>query len=148
MKVILLEDVKKIGKKGDVVEVKDGYAKNCLFPKKLAQKATNQTLTELSNQKSALTHEQEVKEKEAKEILKIIDGKSIQITKLGAEKLFGSVTNSEIAQKIKEVFGKEIDKHKVKMSEDINTFGTYDFTVKVYPNIVASMTVEVIPEKK
>lgn len=148
MKVILLEDVKKIGKKGDVVEVKDGYAKNCLFPKKLAQKATNQTLTELSNQKSALTHEQEVKEKEAKEILKIIDGKSIQIAKLGAEKLFGSVTNGEIAQKIKEVFGKEIDKHKVKMSEDINTFGTYDFTVKVYPNIVASMTVEVIPEKK
>lgn len=148
MKVILLEDVKKIGKKGDVVEVKDGYAKNCLFPKKLAQKATNQTLTELSNQKSALTHEQEVKEKEAKEILKIIDGKSIQIAKLGAEKLFGSVTNGEIAQKIKEVFGKEIDKHKVKMSEDINTFGTYDFTVKVYPNIVASMKVEVIPEKK
>lgn len=148
MKVILLEDVKKIGKKGDVVEVKDGYAKNCLFPKKLAQKATNQTLTELSNQKSALTHKQEVKEKEAKEILKIIDGKSIQIAKLGAEKLFGSVTNGEIAQKIKEVFGKEIDKHKVKMSEDINTFGTYDFTVKVYPNIVASMTVEVIPEKK
>ena len=145
MKVILLEDVKKIGKKGDVVEVKDGYAKNCLFPKKLAQKATNQTLTELSNQKSALTHEQEVKEKEAKEILKIIDGKSIQIAKLGAEKLFGSVTNGEIAQKIKEVFGKEIDKHKVKMSEDINTFGTYDFTVKVYPNIVASMKVEVIP---
>ena len=148
MKVILLEDVKKIGKKGDVVEVKDGYAKNCLFPKKLAQKATNQTLTELSNQKSALTHEQEVKEKEAKEILKIIDGKSIQIAKLGAEKLFGSVTNGEIAQKIKEVFGKEIDKHKVKMSEDINTFGTYDFTVKVYPNIVALMKVEVIPEKK
>ena len=104
MKVILLEDVRKKGKKGDIINVSDGYAQNFLFPKNLAKEATAQALSELNSKKASEIYEEGLKKEEAEKIFSIINEKIIGIqAKSGAEgKLFGSVTSKDIAQKIKD----------------------------------------------
>ena len=148
MKVILLENVKKKGKKGDVIQVPDGYAKNFLFPQKLAKEATSQSLTELNNEKSSDEHRKEMEKAKAEEIAKIINEKIIKITSKAGKngKLFGSVTTKDISNKIKEEFAVDIDKHKIVLESDIKAFGTYKFTVKLHPGIAAQMAVMIVEE--
>lgn len=148
MKVILLKDVAKKGKKGEVINVSDGYAKNCLFPKNLAKDATAQALSELNGQKASEIHEEILKKEEAQRIFSIINEKSISITaKSGKEgKLFGSVTRKEITEKIKDTYNVDINKRKIDLDFEIKAFGTYKFTVKLYPEIVATMIVIVTEE--
>ena len=124
MKVILLENIKKKGKKGDVIQVPDGYAKNFLFPQKLAKEATSQSLTELNNEKSSDEHRKEMEKAKAEEIAKIIN------------------------EKIKEEFAVDIDKHKIVLESDIKAFGTYKFTVKLHPGIAAQMAVMIAEEQE
>ena len=142
MKVILLSDVKGSGKKGEVVKVSDGYAKNCLFPKNLAKEATAQALRELADEKSSMEHKREIEKEEAQRAAGIINGKSITIvSKVGdGGKLFGAVTAKDIASKIAEVYGVTLDKRKIH-AEDIKSLGTYKFEVKVYSGITAEMSV-------
>lgn len=148
MKVILLENVKKKGKKGDVVEVPDGYAKNFLFPKNLAKEATSQSLTELFNEKSSNQHKKELEKEKAEETAKIINEKIMKITCQAGNngKLFGSITTKDISNKIKEIFGVKIDKHKIVLESDIKAFGTYRFSVKLYPGISVQMAVMIAEE--
>lgn len=150
MKVILLENVKKKGKKGDVVNVPDGYAKNFLFPKNLAKEATSQSLTELFNEKSSNEHKKELEKSKAEEIAEIIKEKIIKITSKAGKngKLFGSVTTKDIVNKIKEVFDVDIDKHKIVLESDIKAFGTYRFSVKLYPGIAVQMAVMIAEEQE
>ena len=145
MKVVLLQDVKGQGKKGELVNVSDGYARNFLFPKNLAVIADNSAMNILKGKESAKAHHL-AEEKAAAESLKAkLDGKKVVIkAKAGSNgKLFGSVTSKEIAAEIKNTFNEEIDRRKMTVA-DIKQFGEYSAEIKLYNGVVAKMTVCVI----
>ena len=147
MKVVLLKDVKGTGKKGDVKEVKDGFAR-FLISKSSAKLANSQALNELSMQKSAEEfHKQEHNEK-AQEISNTIGGKKVTLRLKAGENgnLFGAVTNKDIAKKVNEIFGTKVDKHSVILDTNIKECGIYSVPVKLYPEITATIKVEVLPE--
>lgn len=148
MKVILNQDVKSLGVKGDVVEVSDGYARNYLLPKKLAVEATAGNLKELENLKQKQARQKEQELQKAKEIAKAIEGKTIKaITKAGENgKLFGSITSKEIAELLEKNFGITVDKRKVEIKEAIKTLGSYPVTVRIHPQVAAKITVQVVAE--
>ncbi len=144
MKVVLLQDVKGKGKKGELCNVSDGYARNFLFPKKLAIEADNAALNELKNREESAAHHKKEEIAAAKETAAKLDGKTVSITaKAGAGgKLFGSVTSKEIAAEIKAKLGIEIDRKKMNVA-DIKNFGEYTAEIKLYQGITAKITVNV-----
>lgn len=144
MKVILKQDVKGLGKKGELVNASDGYARNFLFPRNLAAEANAQSMSELKNKQQAEKYRIETETAAAKAAAERISGKTIKMTaKAGANgKLFGSVTSKEIAEKVKEEFGIATDKRKI-VVDDIKQFGTYEFEIKLYPGISAKLFVMV-----
>ena len=145
MKVLLLADVKGSGKKGELVNVSDGYARNFLFPKKLAKEANAQVMNELKNAADAKAYHVKVETENAQKNAGALSGKTLKIyAKPGqAGRIFGSVTAKEIAEEIKKQFGIEVDKRKVVLPMDIKAFGTYNIDVKFYGGITASMSVAV-----
>ena len=144
MKVILTQDVKGSGKKGELINAADGYARNFLLPKGLAIEANNQAIGELKAKEASKQHKIQVETEAAMETAKRLEGKTVSLTaKAGAGgKLFGSVTTKEIADAIKKQYGAEVDKKKINVNE-IKAFGTYTAEVKLYTGIAAKMTVEV-----
>ena len=144
MKVVLLQDVKGKGKKGELCYVSDGYARNFLFPKKLAIEADNAALNELKNREESAAHHKKEEIAAAKETAAKLDGKTVSITaKAGAGgKLFGSVTSKEIAAEIKAKLGIEIDRKKMNVA-DIKNFGEYTAEIKLYQGVTAKITVKV-----
>ncbi|MBQ1989329.1 MAG: 50S ribosomal protein L9 [Clostridia bacterium] len=144
MKVVLLADVKGQGKKGQLVNVSDGYARNFLFPKKLAVEADNSAMNELKNREEAAAHHKKEEIAAAKATAEKLEGKSVKIiAKAGASgRLFGSVTSKEIAAEIKKSLGVEIDRKKMSVA-DIKNFGEYTAEIKLYQGISAKITVVV-----
>ena len=144
MKVILLQDVKGHGKKGELCNVSDGYARNFLFPKKLALQADNAALNELKNREQAAAHHKQEEINAAKETAEKLNGKTVTIkAKAGSNgKLFGSVTSKEIASEIANSLGIEIDRKKMSVA-DIKNFGEYTAEIKLYTGITAKLTVKV-----
>lgn len=144
MKVILLQDVKGHGKKGELCNVSDGYARNFLFPKKLAVEADNTALNELKNREQAAAHHKQEEINAAKETAAKLEGKTVTINaKAGSNgKLFGSVTSKEIASEIAKSLGIEIDRKKMSVA-DIKNFGEYTAEIKLYTGITAKITVKV-----
>ena len=144
MKVVLLQDVKSIGKKDTVVTVSDGYARNFLFPRKLAVEATAAAMNDVKTKESAKAHHKREEIKAAEEIKVKIDGKTVTIkAKAGKEgKLFGAVTTKDVADAIKQQLKVDIDKKKLVMN-DIKTFMRCECEVKIYPEIHAKITVNV-----
>ena len=144
MKVVLLADVKGQGKKGQLVNVSDGYARNFLFPKKLAVEADNSAMNELKNREEAAAHHKKEEIATAKATAEKLEGKSVKIiAKAGASgRLFGSVTSKEIAAEIKKSLGVEIDRKKMSVA-DIKNFGEYTAEIKLYQGISAKITVVV-----
>ncbi|MBO5090009.1 MAG: 50S ribosomal protein L9 [Clostridia bacterium] len=144
MKVVLLQDVKGHGKKGELCNVSDGYARNFLFPKKLAVEADSTALNELKNREQAAAHHKQEEINAAKATAEALNGKSVTIkAKAGSNgKLFGSVTSKEIAAEIKNTLGIEIDKKKMSVA-DIKNFGEYTAEIKLYQGISAKITVKV-----
>lgn len=144
MKVILNQDVKDLGKKGELVNVSDGYAKNFLIPRKIAVIADATAMNELKNREMSKAHHLAVEKANAQEAAEKINGKTVKVTaKAGANgRLFGSVTSKEISEQIKNQFGVEIDKKKINV-EDIRSFGTFECTIKIYTGISAKMFVAV-----
>lgn len=145
MKVILQTDVKGTGKKGQILEVADGFARNFLFPKKLAIEATTGNIQDVSHKKVV---EQRRKEKEKEDALQLgekINALLIEIkTKTGeGGRLFGSVTSKEIAEALKKQHGVEVDKRKLEIKEPIKTLGNFEVHVKVHPEVVAKLQVHV-----
>lgn len=148
MKVILNQDVKELGKKGELVNVSDGYAKNYLIPRKIAAVADAGAMNELKNRESSKAHKLEVEKAEAKKAAETIDGKTVKITaKAGTNgRLFGSVTTKEIAEKLNVQYGVAIDKKCLTLSDDIRSCGTFECSVKVYTGISAKIFVMVSEE--
>lgn len=147
MKVILLKDVKKIGKKGDVINTSDGYARNYLFPRKLAEEATEANLHILNN-KIENERKQKLAEIEAaQKVANELKGKEIKInTKVGESgKLFGAITSKDIAGEIKAQYKVEVDKKKIVM-DTIKVAGEYEIEVKLYPEVSTKMKVIIIPQ--
>ena len=144
MKVILSQDVKNLGKKGEMVNTSDGYARNFLFPRKLAVEANAQAMTELKNREASQNHKIEVEKAAANEAASKISGKTVKIAgKAGKNgKLFGSVTAKDIAEEVKKQFSVELDKRKI-TAEDIKTFGTFPVQAKFYQGITADFFVMV-----
>ena len=149
MKVILLQDVKSQGKKDDVIEVSDGYARNFLIARKLAKEATNSAVNELNNKKNAEAYRQQLELEKAQEEGKKLDGKTLTICqKTGAgDKLFGSVTAKEIAEAIKKTMDIEVDKKKIVIDEPIKTLGSYKVDVRLHVNVHAKLTVVIEQQK-
>ena len=144
MKVILTQDVKSLGKKGELVNASDGYARNFLFPRKLAVEANAQAMNELKNREAAEKFRLETELKNAKETAAKIDGKTVKLTAKAGQggRLFGSVTAKEVAEQIKAQFGVDIDRRKISMS-NIKSFGTFNAEIKVYNGVNAAIYVMV-----
>ena len=144
MKVVLLADVKGLGKKGELCNASDGYARNFLFPKKLAVEADNAALNELKNREESAAHHKQEEINKAKETASLLNGKTVTLTtKAGSGgRLFGSVTSKEIAAQIKRELGIEIDRKKMSVA-DIKNFGEYTAEIKLYQGIIAKITVKV-----
>ena len=143
MKVILTADVKGQGKKDQLVEVSDGYARNFLFPKKLAKPADNQAVTELKNKQAAAQHKIDTERAAAK-----ATAEKLQTIKLvfrvgaGADgRLYGSVTSKDVAEKLAADHGVTVDKRKIVLNEPIKAYGSYDLDVKLYTDVTAKVHV-------
>lgn len=144
MKVILLEDIKNVGKKGELINAADGYARNYLFPRKLAKPADAQSLNELKNAAESKAYREKKEHDDAVALKKELEGKGVRISARAGQngKLFGAVTAKEIAAAIKENYGVEIDKRRIEL-EDIKSYGTYPVSIKLISGITANMTVAV-----
>ncbi len=147
MKVILQADVKSLGKKGELVNTSDGYARNFLFPKGLAVEANASAMNDFNNKEKAKQYHKAEEIKAANAVKDKLDGKTVKLTaKAGANgKLFGSVTSKDVAAKLKADFGEDIDKRKITM-QDIKAFGTVQADVKIYQGVVARIFVQVSEE--
>ena len=145
MKVILTADVKGQGKKDQIVEVSDGYARNFLLPKKLAVPADAAALNEVKNKEASKQHKLDVEKKNAQDIAKKLETIVVRfVYAAGPDKrLYGSVTSKEIAEALKKDFGIEVDKRKITLTEPIKSFGTFKADVKLFTDVTGKITVEV-----
>lgn len=145
MKVILLEDVKALGKKGEIVNVNDGYARNFILPKKLGLEANNKNLNDLKLQRANDAKVAQEHLEEAQELGKNLEAGKIELSiKVGeGGRTFGSVSTKEIAAAVKEQMGYKIDKKKIQLKDAIKTLGTHQVPVKLHPKVTAELKVVV-----
>ncbi|MEN6324840.1 MAG: 50S ribosomal protein L9 [Syntrophomonas sp.] len=148
MKVILKQDVKNLGKIGEIKEVSDGYARNFLIPKGLADEATTNKLKETQEKNTREAKRKDKEKADAEEVKKRLDGKTVKIkAKAGTgDKLFGAVTSREIAEILQKEFSLSLDKKKIEMGEAIKHLGQYKIKIKIYPSIQAEVKVIVEAE--
>ncbi len=145
MEIILTQDVKALGKKGEIVKVNDGYARNFILPKKLGMEATKQNLYDLNMQKAAEEKKQKEILEEAKNFGKKLEELTIKLSIKAGEggKTFGSVSSKEIAEAAKKQFNLDIDKKKLQLNDPIKHAGSYTVPVKLHPQVTAEMKVVV-----
>ena len=145
MKVILLADVKGQGKKDEIINVSDGYARNFLLPKKLAVEADAKALNEAKNKEASKQFKIDTEKKNAQAIAKKLEDIVVRIVYAAGpdKRLYGSVTSKEIAEYLKKDHGIEIDKRKIMLKESIKSFGTFKVEAKLYTDVVGTITVEV-----
>lgn len=146
MKLILLETVKPLGNKGDVVDVAEGYARNFLLPRKLATEAGKGALAQLGMQKKAQERREAAVLADARALAQRLEAARIAVkAKAGGNgKLFGAVTNADIASAIADTLEVQVDKHKVELRSQIKALGSYPVEIKLHKNVVAKATVDVV----
>lgn len=145
MKIILIQDVKKLGKKGEIIEASDGYARNYILPQKLGIEANSKNLNDLKLQKMKEEKDARRLLDEAKELAEKIGEQSVAVKMKAGEggKVFGSVSAKEIAEAMKKQNGLEIDKKKIQLQEPIRSFGVHEVGVKLHPQVTATLRVKV-----
>ncbi len=148
MRLILLSDVKPLGKKGQVVDVAEGYARNFLLPRKLATEASKGALTVLDEQKKASDKREAESLAETRELAALLESKPVVVrAKAGASgRLFGAVTTADVARACTQTFSVPVDKHKIEMKTAIKTVGTYPIEIRLGRSVVAKATVDVVAE--
>ena len=149
MEVILLEDVKSLGKKGQIVKINDGYARNYVLPKKLGLEANAKNLNDLKLEKARQAKQAAEELQEAKELAVKVEEKPVKLTMKTGEggKTFGTISTKEISAEAKKQLGLDIDKQKMKLDEPIKTLGTHIVTVKLHKEVTAKLTVVVGEDK-
>ena len=150
MKVILLQDIKGTGKKDQIMEVSDGFARNYLLPRKLAREATSEALNSIEKSKSAQKHRDDVKKQEAEAKAHELKGKVVVVNARGGEggRLYGSITAQEIGEALKAQHGVDIDKRKIELDEPVRTAGQTLFTVKLAAGVSTRMLLNVVVSGK
>lgn len=145
MKIILLQDVKSVGKKGDIIDANDGYARNFLIPKKMGVPANAENMNTLKLQKSNEAKLAQEQLEEAQRFAKELETKEVVLAIKAGEggKTFGSVSSKEIANAYKEQCGITIDKKKIQLAESIKTFGVYEVKIKLHPKVTGTLKVKV-----
>lgn len=148
MKVILLSDIKGVGKKDEVINASDGYARNYLLPKKLAVEANAENMNKLNNKKEAASYRKDVEKQNAEALAKKLKGIMLKIKVKAGEngKIFGGVTAKEISDNLKSQYNLAVDKKKIELKETIKTLGSFSVPVKLFEGITADLRVEVISE--
>ncbi len=149
MKVILLEDVKSLGKKGQIVNVSDGYARNYVLPKKLGLEASSANLNDLKLQKANADKVAQQQLEAARATAAELETKEVVLTMKSGEggRAFGSVSSKEIAAAAKEQCGMELDKKKIQLPEAIKALGVYQVSIKLHPQVTGTLTVKVVEEQ-
>lgn len=145
MKIILLQDEKKLGKKGDIVEVSEGYARNFILPKKIGVEASSKNMNDLKLKRANDAKVAQEQLDAAKALAASLEEKSVVIKIKAGEggKVFGSVSAKEIASAVKEQLNIEIDKKKLQLSENLRSFGSYEVGLKLHPQVTGKLTVKV-----
>lgn len=145
MKVVLLQDVKAQGKKDQIVEVSDGYARNFLFPKKLAVPADAKVINDIKSKQSSAKHREEVEKENARALAKKLSEATVKVTaEAGTDgRFYGAVTSKDIAEALKAQFAIEVDKRKILLDAPIKAFGTYKIEIKLYADISGKLNVKV-----
>ena len=146
MKVILKANIKGVGKKDQVINASDGYARNFLFPKKLAVEANNENMAKLKAKNESKAYKKEMDIKEAKAVKEKIEKITMKMVVKAGEngKIFGGVTSKEIAENLKKEYSIEIDKKKVLLPETIKNIGTFTVDIKLYEGIIAQLKLNVV----
>jgi large subunit ribosomal protein L9 len=146
VKVILLEDVKKLGKKGDLIEVADGYARNYLLPRNLAREATEGGIKQLKQEKAALENKKRKERQQAQALAAKLSEMTVTLKVKSGEqgKLFGSVTSKDISEALKEQHDIEVDRRKIELQEPIKSLGNYEVDIKLAPGIDAKLKVKIV----
>ena len=148
MKVILLDNIKGVGKKDEVINASDGYARNYLFPKKLAVEANQENMSKLNNKKDSNQYKKDMEKKAAEEMVQKLEKMILKIKVKAGEngKIFGGVTAKEISENLKVQCSLDIDKKKIEVKEPIKTLGTFGVTVKLYEGVSGTLRVQVLSE--
>ena len=148
MKVILKENIKSIGKKDEIVNVSDGYARNYLFAKKLAVEANNENLSKLKAKKDSENYKKDIEKQEAKKVAEELEKIKLQFKVKQGEngKIFGVISSKEIAEKLEKQQKIKVDKKKIELRESIKTLGITKVSIKLYEGVIGTIKVEVLPE--
>ena len=145
MKVILLDNIKGVGKKDEVINASDGYARNFLFPKKLAVEANAENMSKLKNKQASVQHKKDVEKEKAEEIAEKLKDITLTIKVKSGEngRIFGGVTSKEISENLKQQYKIEIDKKKIVLNETIKNIGVFNVSVKLFEGVVGNLKVNV-----
>ena len=148
MKVILLDNIKGVGKKDEIINASDGYARNFLFPKKLAVEANNENMSKLKNKKQSEQYKKDVNKENAEKVAKKLDDIILTIKVKAGEngKIFGGVTSKEISEELKKQYKIDIDKKKIILNENIKNLGSFDISMKLFEGVTGKLKVKVISE--
>lgn len=148
MKVILLDNIKGVGKKDEIINASDGYARNFLFPKKLAVEANNENMSKLKAKKQSEQYKKDVNKENAEKIAKKLNDITLTIKVKAGEngKIFGGVTSKEISEELKKQYKIDIDKKKIILNENIKNLGGFDISMKLFEGVTGKLKVKVISE--
>ena len=148
MKVILLDNIKGVGKKDEIINASDGYARNFLFPKKLAVEANNENMSKLKAKKQSEQYKKDVNKENAEKIAKKLDNITLTVKVKAGEngKIFGGVTSKEISEELKKQYKIDIDKKKIILNENIKNLGSFDISMKLFEGVTGKLKVKVISE--
>ena len=148
MKVILLDNIKGVGKKDEIINASDGYARNYLLPKKLAVEANAENMSKLNNKKESANYKKDQEKQNAEELAKKLKGIMLKIKVKAGEngKIFRGVTSKEISENLKNQYNFIVDKKKIVLKEAIKTLGSFNVSIKLFEGITADLKVEVISE--
>ena len=146
MKVILLDNIKGVGKKDEVINASDGYARNFLFPKKLAVEANNENMNKLKAKKQSEQYKKDVDKENAQKVAKQLDDITLTIAVKAGEngKIFGGVTSKEISEELNKQYKIVVDKKKIVLNENIKNIGSFDINIKLYEGVAGKLKIKVV----